>query len=105
MQRFWPLNEEHRQAKIAQFAKKHGFRLRFYSKGLCAIFDKGPPKQTRKLTNNNAPAPRSFYSVSRDAVIRVYDGTGRRDRTARALTPRLGEKLPMEEQRPCSSGD
>ena len=41
LKRFWPLNEEHRQAKIAQFAKKHGFRLRFYSKGLFAIFDKG----------------------------------------------------------------
>ena len=40
LKRFWPLNEEHRKAKIAQFAKEHGFRLRFYSKGLFAIFDK-----------------------------------------------------------------
>jgi hypothetical protein len=45
LKRFWPLNEEHRGAKIAQFAKQHGFRLRFYSKGLCAIFDKEPPKR------------------------------------------------------------
>ena len=36
------LNEKDREAKIAQFAKKYGFRLRFYSKGMCAIFDKWP---------------------------------------------------------------
>jgi len=40
--RLWPLDEPERQAKIAQFAKKFGFRLRFYKKGLCAIFDKWP---------------------------------------------------------------
>jgi len=28
------------EAKIVQFAKKYGFRMRFYRKGLCAIFDK-----------------------------------------------------------------
>jgi hypothetical protein len=52
LKRFWALNEEHRQAKIAQFAKKHGFRLRFYSKGLCAIFDKEPPKRLTVLGGN-----------------------------------------------------
>ena len=40
--RLWPLNEKDREAKIAQFAKEHGFRLRFYREGLCAIFDKWP---------------------------------------------------------------
>jgi hypothetical protein len=35
LERIWPLNEKDREAKIAQFAKKYGFRLRFYSKG-CA---------------------------------------------------------------------
>jgi hypothetical protein len=40
LKRFWPLDEEDREAKIAEFAKKHGLRLRFYQKGLCAIFDK-----------------------------------------------------------------
>jgi len=43
LERIWPANEENREAKIAQFAKKYGFRLRFYRKGLCAIFDKRPP--------------------------------------------------------------
>jgi len=37
---FWPANEADREAKIAQFAKAHGLRLRHYRKGLCAIFDK-----------------------------------------------------------------
>jgi hypothetical protein len=43
LQRLWPLDGKNRRAKIAQFAKKYGFRLRFYSKGLCALFDKWPP--------------------------------------------------------------
>ena len=43
LKRVWPENEKHREAKIAQFAKANGFRLRHYRKGLCAIFDK-PPK-------------------------------------------------------------
>ena len=42
LKRFWPLNEKDREAKIAHFAKEYGFRLRFYKKGLCAIFDKWP---------------------------------------------------------------
>jgi hypothetical protein len=41
--RVWPLNEKDRETKIAQFAKQYGFRLRFYRKGMCAIFDKWPP--------------------------------------------------------------
>jgi hypothetical protein len=30
LQRIWPLNEENRKAKIAQFAKEYGFKLSFY---------------------------------------------------------------------------
>ena len=45
--RVWPLDEPEREAKIAQFAKEYGFRLRFYRMGLCAIFDKWPrPRQS-----------------------------------------------------------
>ena len=40
LQRLWPLEEKDREAKMAEFAKTYGFRLRFYRKGLCAIFDK-----------------------------------------------------------------
>jgi hypothetical protein len=42
LKRFWPLAEKDREAKIAEFAKTYGLRLRFYQKGLCAIFDKSP---------------------------------------------------------------
>ena len=38
--RTWPLNEKDRGAKIAAFATEHGFRLRFYRMGWCAVFDK-----------------------------------------------------------------
>ena len=44
LERLWPLNENDREAKIAQFATQYGFRLRFYSQGNVAIFDKPPPQ-------------------------------------------------------------
>src|SRR5439155_24981953 len=37
---FWPISDEDRERKIRQFARENGFGLRFYKKGLCAIFDK-----------------------------------------------------------------
>jgi len=40
LERIWPINEAEREDKIPQFAKRYGFRLRFYRKGMCAIFDK-----------------------------------------------------------------
>jgi len=40
LQCIWPLNDQDRERKIADFAAHYGFRLRFYSKGMCAIFDK-----------------------------------------------------------------
>src|SRR5439155_10855246 len=38
LQRIWPITEENRKAKIAEFAKEHGFQLVYYKQGLCAIF-------------------------------------------------------------------
>jgi hypothetical protein len=38
--RVWPHNGERRAAQIASFAKFHGWRLRYYKDGFCAIFDK-----------------------------------------------------------------
>ena len=38
LQRFWPLELENREAEIERFTKQHGFKLRFYKRGLCAIF-------------------------------------------------------------------
>jgi hypothetical protein len=43
LQRVWPLDEKNRKAKIEQFAKGHGFRLAYYRRGLCAIFEELPP--------------------------------------------------------------
>jgi hypothetical protein len=37
----WP-EERNRKAQMVSFAKKHGWRLRYYSEGFCAIFDKEP---------------------------------------------------------------
>ena len=45
LQRVWPITEENRKAKIAQFAHEQGFRLAYYKRGLCAIFEEQPPKQ------------------------------------------------------------
>ena len=38
LQRLWPITEENRKAKIAEFGEKHGFRLAYYKQGHCAIF-------------------------------------------------------------------
>src|SRR5262249_12359820 len=38
LQRIWPITEENRKAKIAEFAEKQGFRLAYYKQGHCAIF-------------------------------------------------------------------
>jgi hypothetical protein len=45
LKRIWPPDDKDREAKIANFAQTYGLRLRFYRKGLCAIFAK--PKQNR----------------------------------------------------------
>jgi DNA-binding CsgD family transcriptional regulator len=47
LERIWPINEENREEKIAQFARKYGFRLKFYQKGTCAVFDKWAPEPRR----------------------------------------------------------
>jgi len=38
LRRVWPKTKEDRKAKIAQFAKEHGFRFIYYKLGLCAMF-------------------------------------------------------------------
>jgi hypothetical protein len=42
LSRAWPANGELREPKIAAFAERHGWRLRYYKDGFCAIFDKNP---------------------------------------------------------------
>jgi hypothetical protein len=45
LSRVWPRLIPGRETKIRQFAEENGWRLRFYSEGLCAIFDKLPPRR------------------------------------------------------------
>ena len=47
LQRIWPINETNRKAKIAQFAKEHGFRLIYYKQGLCAMFEESASKKPK----------------------------------------------------------
>jgi hypothetical protein len=49
LSRVWP-DENQREPKVARFAEDHGFRLRFYRDGLCAIFDQGPRQRDRAKT-------------------------------------------------------
>jgi hypothetical protein len=42
--RVWPRNGKNREAQVAWFAAQHGWRLRFYKEGFCAIFDKAPSR-------------------------------------------------------------
>jgi hypothetical protein len=38
LQRLWPIAEENRRAKIAEFGEKHGFRLAYYKQGTVRSF-------------------------------------------------------------------
>ena len=44
--RVWP-NGRTREAAISVFAKEHGWRLRYYNHGFCAIFDKESSARTK----------------------------------------------------------
>ena len=45
LNRVWPRDGEKRANAITQFAKQHGWRVRFYKDGFCAIFDKAPGRK------------------------------------------------------------
>jgi hypothetical protein len=46
LNRVWPDDGNQREPKITRFAEDHGFRLRFYRYGLCAIFDREPGERS-----------------------------------------------------------
>jgi hypothetical protein len=46
--RVWPRPDPLRESKIGRFAKDHGWRMRFYREGLCAIFDQDQTLRSRK---------------------------------------------------------
>ncbi|HEY6185899.1 MAG TPA: hypothetical protein VIW67_26895 [Terriglobales bacterium] len=39
LSRMWPRDGGAREEEVARFAKQHGWRLRVYKEGFCAIFD------------------------------------------------------------------
>src|SRR5947207_14623481 len=49
LQRVWPITEENRKEKIANFAEKHGFRLAYYKQGHCAIFLEESRSEERRV--------------------------------------------------------
>jgi hypothetical protein len=42
LSRVWPDDGRQRESQIAFFAEMHGWRLRYYTDGFCAILDKDP---------------------------------------------------------------
>jgi len=48
LSRVWPDGGDRREQKLARFAEEHGFRLRFYRDGLCAIFDRDTHRERRE---------------------------------------------------------
>ena len=89
-----PDDGRQREPQIASFHKTHGWRLRYYKDGFCAIFDKDPPRFKRNRaeivetavsyssarTTNRVPSRRCTSamqsrigcSVSCDAKIHSY---------------------------------
>jgi hypothetical protein len=51
--RVWP-DGQNREAQITSFARNHGWRLRYYGHGFCAIFDKEPPNQRRTFVSGSS---------------------------------------------------
>jgi hypothetical protein len=43
LEQICPRKDKDRKTKLAKFAEKYGFRLRFYHEGLCAIFGRRVP--------------------------------------------------------------
>jgi len=42
LSRVWPPNGVSGESEIADFAKRYGWRLRYYKEGFCTIFDNEP---------------------------------------------------------------
>jgi len=55
--RVWPNDGKDREREVAMFAEEHGFRLRFYKEGFCAIFDKSPSHSTREAASRSTRMP------------------------------------------------
>lgn len=54
LQRFFPSELQNREAEIEKFAKQHGFKLRFYKRGLCAIFQEDVQNYGSRVIQHSA---------------------------------------------------
>ena len=63
LQRLWPLEAVYREARIATFAERYGFRLRFYQKGLCAIFEKATETTENDLSSERMKKLAAFLKL------------------------------------------
>jgi hypothetical protein len=71
-QRLWPKNEENRKAKIAQFAKEHGFRLIYYKLGLCAMFvEDSSSGEARTREKQRADSPTTMRVPRSDQFVQA----------------------------------
>jgi hypothetical protein len=64
LQRFLPSELQDREAEIEKFAKQHGFKLRFYKRGLCAIFQES--REAHRRGNDTVCA--EIRNLKRDKV-------------------------------------
>jgi len=63
LQRLWPLEAPYREARIANFAVRYGFRLGFYQKGLCAIFEKAAATTENDLSSERMKKLAAFLKL------------------------------------------
>src|SRR5215475_10592481 len=54
LSRVRPDDGRQREPQIASIAKTHGWRLRYYKEGFCAIFDKDPSLKRHQAQFKNA---------------------------------------------------
>ena len=71
LSRVWPDDGNQREPKVARFAEDHGFRLRFYRDGLCAIFDKEPKRERERGLSPQNELGSSGSQPAADALLAV----------------------------------
>jgi len=62
LNRVWPHGGERREAAISSFAEQHGWRLRCYMNGFCAILERPAKYRPHKI------APMHLLSLIRDVL-------------------------------------
>jgi hypothetical protein len=81
LSRVWPRDGNRRKAAVAQFAKRHGWRLRYYKDGFCAIFDKEPScwNQPISVLYLGCGIPRSLREIDAASIFALSEFVDVRD--------------------------